>query len=100
MFSKGFKIDSLENYRPTCQNCNLSKNNRNFHQLVTLQSILDKAYGLADKIETLIKSYTNSTSFEDYNPDYLYWKKIEFNNQKSIADAIYGSRLDECHVVS
>ena len=23
LFSQGFEIDSLENYRPTCQNCNL-----------------------------------------------------------------------------
>ena len=100
LFSNGFSINSLENYRPTCQNCNLSKNNRNFNQLVTLQSILDKAYGLGPNVDTLIKSYTDSMSFDDYEPDYLYWKKIDFKNQKNISDAIYGSRLDECHVIS
>lgn len=100
LFSEGFEIDSLENYRPTCQNCNLSKNNRNFNQLNTLQSLLDKAYGLADNVEALIKSYTDEMSFDDYNPDYLYWKKLDFKNQKDISDAIYGSRLNECHVNS
>ena len=94
----GFISDFIENYRPSCQSCNLSKGNRNF-SVANLRFFHDEAQRKASKVLAIIDKYSDQDiSFDEYDPDYDYWEKIDFSHQKDIAEAIAGYRLQPCHV--
>ena len=96
----GFVLDCIENYLPTCAACNLTKSNRNF-SVANLRFFHGEAKKRADKILREIKKYNNQQiSFDEYDPDYDYWEKIDFSYQKDISEAIAGYRLQPCHVIA
>ena len=94
----GFILDSIENYRPSCASCNLKKNNRNF-SIANLRFFHSEALKKSPKVLSIInKLKDKSVSFNEFNPDYHYWEKIDFSCQKDISEAIAGYRLQPCHV--
>lgn len=96
--SDGFILDSIENYRPSCAACNLKKNNKNF-SVATLRFYHDEAIKKSSQVLSIIrKSQRQGGSFDDFDPDYDYWEKIDFSRQKDISEAIAGYRLQPCHV--
>ena len=96
--SNGFVVDSIENYRPSCAACNMKKNNRNFNT-ATLRFYHHEAQIKSAKVLSLIDKYeNNNVSFDEFDPDYDYWEKIDFSHQKDISEAIAGYRLQPCHV--
>lgn len=98
LMSYGFVLDSIENYRPSCAACNLKKSNNNFN-VATMRFFHNEAQSKATNVLSIIKQYQNQTiSFEQFDPDYDYWEKIDFSYQKDISEAIAGYRLQPCHV--
>lgn len=96
----GFVVDCIENYLPTCAACNLTKSNRNF-SVANLRFFHGEAQKRADRIVREINKYNNQQiSFDDFDPDYDYWEKIDFSHQKDISEAIAGYRLQPCHVIA
>lgn len=96
--SDGFILDSIENYRPSCAACNLKKDNKNF-TVSTLRFYHDEATRKSSKVLSIIEqSQLQGGSFDDFDPDYDYWEKIDFSRQKDISEAIAGYRLQPCHV--
>lgn len=98
LMSDGFVLDSIENYRPSCAACNLKKNNRNF-SVANLRFFLSEAQGHTEKVLSIIAKYKDQQiSFDECDPDYDYWEKIDFSHQKDISEAIAGYRLQPYHV--
>lgn len=94
----GFILDSIENYRPSCASCNLKKNNRNF-SVANLRFFHSEALGKVPKVLSIIDKYKDKpVSFDEFDPDYDYWERIDFSCQKDISEAIAGYRLQPCHV--
>lgn len=94
----GFILDSIENFHPSCQACNLKKSNKNF-SVATLRFYHCEAKDKSSKVLSLINNYQNKgVSFDNYDPDYDYWEKLDFSHQKDISEAIAGYRLQPCHV--
>jgi len=94
----GFLLDSLENYRPSCASCNLKKNNENF-SVANLRFYHEEAKKKVKKVLSIIDKYKNKQiSFDEFDPDYDCWEKINFSRQKDISEAIAGYRLQPCHV--
>ena len=94
----GFIVDSIENYRPSCAACNLKKNNKNF-SVATLRFYHHEANEKSSKVLSIItQNQMQDVSFDDFDPNYDYWEKIDFSNQKDISEAIAGYRLQPCHV--
>ena len=96
--SDGFILDSIENYCPSCAACNLKKNNRNF-SVANLRFYHHEASEKSNKVLSMISRFQKQgCSFDDFDPDYDYWEKIDFSRQKDISEAIAGYRLQPCHV--
>lgn len=94
----GFILDSIENYRPSCASCNLRKNNQNF-SVSNMRFFHSEAIKKAPKVLSIINKFkTKPVSFDEFNPDYDYWERIDFSCQKDISEAIAGYRLQPCHV--
>ena len=94
----GFILDSIENYRPSCASCNLKKNNRNF-SVANLRFFHSEALGKVPKVLSIIDKYKDKpVSFDEFDPDYDYWERIDFSCQKDISEAIAGYRLQPYHV--
>lgn len=98
LMKDGFIIDSIENYRPSCASCNLTKSNRNF-DVSNLRFYHSQAKEKSAKVLSIINKFKGQQiSFDDYDPDYDCWEKIDFSYQKDISEAIAGYRLQPCHV--
>ena len=98
LMSDGFLLDSLENYRPSCASCNLKKNNENF-SVANLRFYHEEAQKKAIKALSILDKYKDQQiSFDEFDPDYDCWEKIDFSRQKDISEAIAGYRLQPCHV--
>ncbi len=98
LMQNGFILDSIENYRPSCSACNLSKNNSNF-SVANMRFFHDEAKRKSSKVLAIISKYKDKEiSFDEFDPDYDYWEKIDFSYQKDISEAIAGYRLQPCHV--
>lgn len=94
----GFELDSIENYCPSCASCNLKKNNRNF-SVDNLRYFHSEAKDKAEKVLSIINKFQNcQVSFDEFEPEYDCWEKVDFSRQKDIAEAIAGYRLQPCHV--
>lgn len=100
LMDDGFILDSIENYRPSCASCNLKKNNRNF-SVANLRFFHSEALKKSPKVLSIINKLKDKpVSFDEFNPDYDYWEKIDFSCQKDISEAIAGYRLQPCHVTA
>ena len=98
LMSDGFVLNSIENYRPSCAACNLKKSNRNF-SVANLRFFHGEAQSSAAKVLSILTRLKDQTiSFDEFDPDYDYWEKIDFSHQKDISEAIAGYRLQPCHV--
>lgn len=98
LINDGFALDSIENYFPSCAACNLTKNNRNFN-VANLRYFHSVAQRNTSKAILNIEKYKDQQiSFDEFDPDYEYWEKIDFSFQKDISEAIAGYRLQPCHV--
>lgn len=96
----GFELDSMENYYPTCAACNLTKNNRNF-SVTNLRFFHSVAQRNISKVLSILNKYKDQQiSFDEFDPEYDYWERIDFSVQKDISEAIAGYRLQPCHVCS
>ena len=96
--SDGFVLDSIENYIPSCAACNLKKNNRNF-SVANLRFFHTEAKSNVKKILSIIAKYKDQPiSFDEFDPDYNYWERLDFSHQKDISEAIAGYRLQPYHV--
>ena len=95
----GFIQDSIENYLPSCSDCNNKKSNhlysatnlRHFHEIAKRH-----AEEILARIETLRKKGDPEHFYEPL--DASLWEELSFDYQRSIAHAIMGYRLTPADV--
>lgn len=91
--SKGFVLDSIENYLPACPSCNNKKNNRNFNT-GNIRFFHQIAFDHAEDVKAKMEKYAeDDDSFPKYDPTFDCWEEVDFCNQRGIAHAISGYRL-------
>ncbi|WP_298536001.1 hypothetical protein, partial [uncultured Methanobrevibacter sp.] len=96
----GFIVDSIENYRPSCAACNLKKNNKNF-SVATLRFYHHEASEKSSKVLSIIAQYqTQDVSFDCFDPDYDYWEKTKFFEErkkslKSFLNQLFENTINE-----
>lgn len=91
--SKGFIIDSIENYLPVCPSCNNKKSNRNFNTS-NLRYFHQIALDHANDVNVKMAKYAeDGEDFPKYEPTFDCWEEIDFSNQRGIVYAISGYRL-------
>ena len=88
--SKGFIIDSIENYLPVCPSCNNKKSNRNFNTS-NLRYFHQIALEHANDVNVKMAKYAeDGEDFPKYEPTFDCWEEIDFSNQRGIVYAISG----------
>ena len=94
---KGFVVDSIENYLPSCPACNIDKNNRIFTSS-NLRFYHEKVRGHITDILKIIDGLkeTEETFYEPV--DTGIWEEIDFSYQRDLSHAIMGYRLTPADV--
>lgn len=94
---KGFIVNSIENYLPSCPACNIEKSNQ-FFTVSTLRFFHEKAYIHAEEILKIIDSQ-KETQEVFYEPvDAGIWEEVDFSYQRDLSHAIMGYRLTSADV--
>lgn len=94
---KGFIVDSIENYLPSCPACNIGKTNQ-FFTAANLRFYHEKARGHIEEILRIIDGLkkTKETFYEPVNTE--IWKELDFSYQRDLSHAIMGYRLTPADV--
>lgn len=94
---KGFVVDSIENYLPSCPACNIDKTNRIF-TASNLRFYHEKA---RVHIEDILKTIDDLKGLKEtsYEPvDIGIWEEVDFSYQRDLSHAIMGYRLTSADV--
>ena len=88
---KGFIVDSIENYLPSCPACNIGKINQ-FFTAANLCFYHEKARGHIEEILRIIDGLkkTKEMFYEPVNTE--IWKELDFSYQRDLSHAIMGYR--------
>lgn len=94
---KGFVVDSIENYLPSCPACNISKSNQ-FFTASNLRYFHERARMHVEEILKIINGLkgTNETFYEPVNTE--IWEEVNFSYQRDLSHAIMGYRLTSADV--
>lgn len=98
LMDSGFLYDSLENFFPTCANCNLTKNNKNFNTANLRffhQQALQHLNETLRQYELAKKQQADFSSIEERSH---CWEIIDFSYQRDISYAISQYRLGAADV--
>lgn len=97
LHEKGFVVDSIENYLPSCPACNIDKTNRIF-TASNLRFYHEKARA---HIEEILKIIDGQKEIKEtfYEPvDIGIWEEVDFSYQRDLSHAIMGYRLTSADV--
>lgn len=97
LHEKGFVVDSIENYLPSCPACNIDKTNRIF-TASNLRFYHEKARA---HIEEILKIIDGQKEIKEtfYEPvDMEIWEEVDFSYQRDLSHAIMGYRLTSADV--
>ncbi len=96
---KGFILDSIENYLPSCSSCNIQKSNRIF-EVSNLRYFHEMALRHTDDVLRFIEEARCKKEYFFEPVDVSLWRLLDFSYQRDISHAIMGYRLTDADVVS
>lgn len=97
----GFIKDSIENYLPSCPNCNSSRKRNYVYTAANLRYYHELTKRNVDKILARISKLKSKESEFFYEPpDFELWEELDFTYQRGISHAIMGYRLTPADVMA
>lgn len=97
--NKGFVIDSIENYLPSCPACNISKSNTTY-DASNLRFYHEKAKLHVEEILKIIDKLKDSNEIYYEPVDAEIWEELSFSYQRNLSHAIMGYRLTPADVLA
>ena len=97
LHEKGFVVDSIENYLPSCPACNIDKTNRIF-TASNLRFYHEKARVHIEEILKIIDGQKEIKETYYESIDIGIWEEVDFSYKRDLSHAIMGYRLTPADV--